>query len=234
MTMQREILVRLRTSALMAMLGLGTAAAAASAQSTLGVPFIGDNHLSFYSTELTSDGIGASMSTLYGGRYAHRFGSDDARSRFSLSLQGAGRTLADASSGILDVSMTVAWTRRMDEIDEDLSMTGAMGMSALVWGMDETDTGIAHGSLPMTAAVAYDLHIGSATLTPFVAPGIAYYDHRGYLHSVRVSREVGWDARFTTGTSLTLKEVVLTASRIHGESNLPNRSRWAFAAGISF
>lgn len=97
---------------------------------------------------LTTDGIGTSTSTLYGGRYAHRFGRDDARTRFSLSAQGAGRTLSDASSGILDVSMTAAWTRRMDE---NLSISGAAGMSALVWGMDATDTGLAHVSFPVTA-----------------------------------------------------------------------------------
>ncbi|MGD8320000.1 MAG: hypothetical protein PVJ02_06085 [Gemmatimonadota bacterium] len=50
MTTQREILGRLRTAALMAVFGLGAAASTAAAQSTLGVPFIGDNHLSFYST----------------------------------------------------------------------------------------------------------------------------------------------------------------------------------------
>jgi hypothetical protein len=46
-----------------------------------------------------------------------------------------------------------------------------------------------HVSFAVKAAVAYDLRIGSARLTPFVAPGIAYHDNRNCLHDVRVSSE---------------------------------------------
>ncbi len=229
----REILRHLSGAALLAV-GLGAGAAGLAAQAPLGVPYIGDNHLSFYSTELTTDGIGTGTSSLYGGRYGHRFGQAEDATRFSLLGQVAGRERQDPRGGILDVSLSAGWTRRWDELDSRLSTTAAVGMSALVWAEDEPDTGLARLSLPLTVGVGYDLHIGGATVTPFVAPGIARYNARRYVDNVRVTTDEGWDARFTAGTSLRLKELVLTTSRIRGEQGLPNRSRWAFAAGISF
>lgn len=223
---------RLATGFLVAA-ALGGGPALAAAQSAIGVPFIGNNHLSFYSTELTSDGVGTAMSTLYGGRYAHLFGDASERTRLSVIVQGAARDLEGGSAGVLDASITAAWTRRMDEVDGRLSATVAAGANALVWGVDEAD-GVAHVSLPVSVGVGYDLKIGSATVTPFVKPGIAYYRARSYLNDVRVGEDRGWDGLFTAGASLRLRELVLTTSRIRGEQGLPHRSRWAFAAGISF
>lgn len=214
--------------------GLGAGASAAAAQAPLGVPYIGNNHLSFYSTELTTDGIGTGTSSLFGGRYGHQFGHAGDATRFSLLGQVAARERQDPRGGILDVSLTAAWTRRWEELDDRLSTTAALGMSALVWGEDEPDTGLARLSMPFTVGVGYDLRIGAATITPFVAPGIARYQTRSFVDNVRVTTAQGWDARFTAGTSLRLRELVLTTSRIRGEQGLPNRSRWAFAAGISF
>jgi hypothetical protein len=220
--------------ALLAALGLGVGAAGLAAQAPLGVPYIGNNHLSFYTTELTTDGLGPGTSSLYGGRYGHQFGQAEDDTRFSLLGQVAARERQDPRGGILDVSLTAGWTRRWNQLDSRLSTTAAVGVSALVWAEDEPDTGLARLSLPLTVGVGYDLHIGSATLTPFVAPGIARFNTRSYVNDVRVTTDEGWDARFSAGTSLRLKELVLTTSRIRGEQGLPNRSRWAFAAGISF
>lgn len=216
-----------------AFVALGAAPGTVAAQAPLGVPFIGNNQLSFYSTELTSDGTGAGMSTLYGGRYAHRFGAADSPTRFSLAVQAAGRQLDAPNDGVLDVSVTAAWTRSMVEVDRRLSATVAAGVGALAWGSVSND-GVAHASIPATLGIAYDLTVGRATVSPFVAPGIAYYVDRQYVDDARVSSDDGWDARFTAGASLRLQEVVLTMSRIRGEEGLPHSSRWAFAAGISF
>lgn len=210
------------------------AASRASAQAPLGIPYIGDNHLSFYSTELTTDGVGVGTSVLYGGRYGHRFGSAADATRFSLVAQGAFRNLDDPSGGIMDVSLTAAWTRRVDEVDAHLSVTAAAGASALAWGFDEPDAGLAHLSAPLSLGVSYDLGIRGATLSPFVTPGLAYYSDRTYVNNQRVSTSTGWDGRLAMGASLRLKELVLTTSRIRGEEGLPHRSRWTFSAGISF
>ncbi|GMV03825.1 MAG: hypothetical protein AMXMBFR53_01070 [Gemmatimonadota bacterium] len=231
--MGREILGRLGVAAV-ASLALAGAGSDASAQSSLGMPFIGNNHLSFYSTALSTDGVASATSALYGGRYGRRFGSEGAATRFSVAIQGAARSLSDGNEGVADVSVTAALTRSMVEVDPKLSVSVAAGMGALAWGFDHQDTGIAHLSTPISAGLAYDIRIGSATFSPFVSPSVARYDNRTYVDDVRTSRDEGWDARVVWGASLSLKEVVLTTSGIRGEPGLPHRSRWAFAAGISF
>jgi hypothetical protein len=216
-----------------AIMSLGLGAGAVAAQAPLGVPFIGDNHLSFYSTELTSDGTGAGMSTLYGGRYAHRFGEAESPMRFSLGVQVAARQLDAPNDGVIDATVTAAWTRSMAEVDPRLSATVGVGANALAWGAVSND-GVAHASVPITMGISYDLTIGRATVSPFVAPSVAYYVDRTYVNDVRVSSSSGWDGRISAGASLRLREVVLTTSRIRGEEGLPHSSRWTFAAGISF
>lgn len=233
MKTQREILGRVSV-ALFASLALAGAGTGASAQASLGMPFTGNNHLSFYSTGLSDDGVVRTMSTLYGGRYAHRFWADGKSGSLSVAVQVAARELSGGNDGIGDASVTVAWTRRMTELDDNLTLSGAVGSSAVAWGFDDFDTGTAHLSTPFTAGIGYDIHIGGATLSPFVAPSVAAYDHRTYVDDVRTSKVTGWDARVSWGASLSLKEVVLTTSGIRGETGMPRSSRWAFAAGISF
>ena len=228
----RNAVHALAVAGALAAAGLVAGRSEVAAQAPLGVPFIGDNHLSFYTTELTTDGVTAGMSTLYGGRYAHRFGEPASRTRLSVAVQGAAWALDDPDSGVLDVSVVAGWTRRLDDVVPRLSATASVGASALLWGKEHS--GLAHVSVPIATGVAYDLRIGGVTLTPFVSPGVAYFSSRRYVDDVRVSTENDWDVRFTAGTSLRLKELVLTTSRIRGENSLPHSSRWAFSAGISF
>lgn len=233
MKTQREILGRLG-AVLLASLALAGAGNGVTAQASLGMPFIGNNHLSFYSTELSSDGVADATRTLLGGRYARRFGSDASATRFSMAVQAAARSLDNANQGIADLSLTAAVTRRMKEIDDNLQITVAATGAVLAWGFDHEDTGIAHMSVPFTAGVAYDIHIGGATLSPYVAPSIAMYDNRTYVNDERTAQTTGWDGVLSWGASLSLREVVLTTGGIHGEPGLPNQSRWTFSAGISF
>lgn len=230
---KREILGRFGAVAL-ASLALAGASSGVSAQSTHGVPFIGNNHLSFYSTELSTDGVAEATSTLYGGRYARRFGADASWTRLSLAVQGAARSLANENDGVADLSVSAAVTRRVHELDSGITVSAGAGTGLLAWGFDHDDTGIVRMSVPLSAGVAYDIRIGGATFTPFAAPAIAWYDNRTYANDVQITRVTGWDARVTWGASLSLKEVVLTTSGVHGEPGLPNRSRWTFSAGISF
>ena len=60
------------------------------------------------------------------------------------------------------------------------------------------------------------------------------YDLRTSLDDVQQTKERGWDTYYTSGASLKLREVVLTSSVTSGEHGMPNRSRWAFSAGVSF
>lgn len=205
-----------------------------AAQTALGVPFIGANHLSFYSTELSRDGVATTTSTLYGGRYGRRFGDAMEPSSVALVVQVAGRSLDGPTDGVLDASLTTSWSRRMDEVTNRLSVSAAAGASLLGWGLSNDEIGLAHVSLPLTVGAAYDVRIGSATFSPFVAPALAWSSTRHYQNDERVATDTGWDARWSGGASLRFRDMVLTAGGIHGERGLPNRSRWTFAAGMSF
>ncbi len=226
----RSILVMLPACAAL----LAGRGAPVAAQSALGVPFVGNNHLSYYATQLSRDGVGTPMATLHGGRYARRLGPAAARSHLSLGLQVAGRALSGPTDGVLDASVSAAWSRRLDEISDHLSVAGSVGAGALAWGVSNNDVGLLHASVPASVGVAWDLHIGGATLTPFVAPALARYSTRHYVDGVRVSREDGWDARVASGASLQIKQLLLTAGGIHGEHGLPMTRRWTFSAGVSF
>jgi len=216
-----------------ALVALAGGARPASAQAGLGAPFTGAHYLTFYTTELSSDGVGADRSTLFGGRYGRRFGAAAKQAHFSLGLQVAARAL-NADDGVLDVSVNAAWTRRMDEVNQALSVTAAVGASALAWGSEDPSTGRSNVSVPATLGVAYDLHIGGAVFTPFVAPSVAYYRTRQYLDDVRVAGEHGWGTRYTSGASLRVRDLVLSTSTIRGEDGLTEKTRWTFAAGVSF
>jgi hypothetical protein len=135
-------------SAMLLGAALGAMPTIAAAQSALGAPFIGRNHLSFYATELSDDGIGSASSTLYGGRYARRFGRDDAATRFSFMVQGAARQLPAPNDGVVDLSATAAWTRRMAELTPALSVTAAVGASVLGWGAGRRGVGHRTDQLP--------------------------------------------------------------------------------------
>jgi hypothetical protein len=232
----RKIYALRRVNAILAliMLVVGLGPSLLAAQSPLGMPYIGGTHLSFYATELTSDGVGPGMAKLYGGRYGHRFGAAASKTHFALSLQVAARDFESTSDGVFDVAVGASLTRRADEIDPRLSASLGVSASARAWGFDEADTGIAHVSVPVAVGLAYDVRIGAVTFAPFVSPSLARYDARTYLNDVRMSQKTGWDARFTAGMSARMKEVVLSTSSTRGEHGLPNESRWAFSAGISF
>jgi len=210
------------------------AVAGLEAQSALGVPYIGSNHLSFYATELTSDGFGVAGSKLYGGRYGHRFGDEQATTRFSFLVQVAAKDYEAVSDGVYDVSLSAAMSRTMEEIDPRLELAASLGGEIKAWGFDPDDTGLARVSIPLTMGASFDLQLGAVTIAPFVAPGAAYTMARQYVDDVRVMRENAWDFRFTSGASVRLKEAVFTTSHVRSEHGLPQKSRWTFAAGISF
>jgi hypothetical protein len=219
---------------LLAAIAAATGVTDVGAQASLGVPYIGNNHVSFYSTELTSDGVGVGSSKLYGGRYGHRFGGEASTHRFSILVQVAAKDYEAVSDGVYDVSLSAAMSRTLDDIDSALEVAASIGAEVKAWGFDPGDTGLARFSLPLTVGASYDLHLGAITLAPFVAPGGAYTLARRYVDDVRVMEDNAWDLRLTTGVSARLKEAVFTTSHIRGERGLPQSSRWTFAAGISF
>ncbi|HEY7234804.1 MAG TPA: hypothetical protein VH539_11685 [Gemmatimonadaceae bacterium] len=203
-----------------------------SAQAALGAPFIGSNNLSFYSSELTRSG-NEETTSMYGLLYGHRFGSTGDSTRLTMMLRGSARAFDDVKAGILDVATTVGVSHDVSAV-RGLSVAASTGLGMMAWGDDIAHTGRLRVTIPANAGASYDLHVRSATISPFAMGTVARYDWRTSVNDVRDSVRDGWDAYYTTGVSLRLKDVVVTSSRIIGEYGMPNRSRWAFAAGLSF
>ncbi len=203
-----------------------------AAQAALGAPFIGRHAIRFETAELTRDGS-PEMTTVVGGSYGRQLGRPTGPSRFAIHFRGSARPFDDAEAGVLDVSSDITIDRAVRQLP-GISVAGSLGLSMMGWGDDIAETGRLLVSVPMTAGVAYDLRIGGATLAPYFSYTIAAYDMRTGVDNVQTSRNTGWDARHAIGTSLRLKEVVLTSSRIVGEYGMPTGSRWTFSAGISY
>lgn len=207
-------------------------AAGARAQTAVGNPFIGNNTLSFHASELTRSGA-AEMTTTFGVVYGHRFGAAEDQNRLTMKLQASARPFDDAKSAVLDAAASVGVVRDIRLVPA-LQVAASAGMGLMAWSDDATKKDRLEFTIPANAGVSYDLRIRSATLSPFVMGTIARYDLRTAENDVQQTAHRGWDASYTSGVSLRLKEVVLSSSRIVGEYGMPNRSRWTFAAGISY
>jgi hypothetical protein len=210
----------------------GLLPSALTAQAALGVPFIGATNLSYYSAELSRSG-GSETTTLYGASFAHRFSEAANPMRGTMQLRFSAHPFDKVKAGVLDVAAMAGVERNVPTVP-GLSVAASTGVDAMAWGNDIANTGRLHLTIPANAGVSYDLHVKSATVSPFAMGTIARYDLRSYVNDVRQTSDRGWDASYTTGASLRLKGVVLTTSRIVGEYGMPNKSRWAFSAGISF
>ena len=212
---------------------IAAGASDAGAQEALGVPFIGDNHLSFYSAELSRMGTGDAMTTVFGGTYARRFQLASPATRVVAGLRASARALDDSLAGVLDLAATVGLDHRIEAIS-GLSLALSSGVGTTIWGDDARQTGRIDANFPVTLGAGYDLHIRSATITPFVAPSVVYYQTRRYVDDVRVSTTDGWDAQAAAGVSVRFSELVMSTSRVYGEHGSARRSRWVFSAGMSF
>jgi hypothetical protein len=208
------------------------------AQSALGVPFVGRNHLSFTVTELSRDGIGAERVAVFGGAYGRQLNSSSAPVQVSVIVRAAARALNGTEDGILDAGITVAATHRLRAVT-GLSITGAVGAGAMLWGKaaadgGEPDVGRVIASSPLSAGLSYDLRVGRATIAPFAAVTGAYSSRREYVNGDRAAIDDSWRMGNTVGVALRMSETVLTVREISREAGLPNRNRVAFTAGFSW
>jgi hypothetical protein len=208
------------------------------AQSALGMPFVGRNHLSATVTELSRDGISAERAAVFGGAYGRQLNSASAQLQFTVIVRAAARALNGTEDGILDAGITVAATHRVRAVT-GLSITGAVGAGAMLWGKEATgggepDVGRVIASSPLTAGLSYDIRVGRATIAPFAAVTGAYSSRREYVNGDRVGIDDSWRMGNTVGVALRLSETVLTVREISREAGLPNRNRVAFTAGFSW
>jgi hypothetical protein len=222
-----------------AVVGLTLAAAdTAQAQQALGVPFVGRNHLSVSVTELSRDGVGTEQAAVFGGVYGRRFNGDDATLQFSAIVRAAARAFQGTEDGIAEAGLTLAASHRVRAI-EGLSLTGAAGVGAVVWGQDgpqpaEPDQGRVIARIPLSAGMAYDLRAGRATIAPFVSMTGAYSRERDYANSLRIAEASGWRLGHTAGVSVRFRETVVSLSSVSRERGMPNRNRMVFSAGMSW
>lgn len=206
-------------------------ASAASAQSALGTPFIGRNHLSYQMAEQSRTG-GAELTRVYGLAYGRRLTSDSRPVQVSLVSRLGMRPLDEDRAGVMEFASSVGVSHDIAALP-GLSVAASAGAEFMLWGTD-TDSGRIRVAIPVTGGMSYDIKIGEAMLSPFATASIARNDDRTYVNDVQVYRDREWDTRFSQGVSLRVNRVVLTSTRIVGEKGLPNHSRWTFAAGISY
>jgi len=215
---------------------LAMTSTATHAQQAIGVPFIGSNHLSFSVTELSRDGIGTQRATVFGAVYGHRFGARTAPVQSSMILRVGARPLDGLEDGILDAGVTLAASR---SLVAGLTVTGAAGVGAMAWGQRAPEpggpeTGRLIVRAPVSAGAAYDISVGGATIAPFVTLAMAYSSEREYVGDQRVMTDNGWRLGNAAGVSVRFRETVLSVSGISRERGLPNGSRVAFTAGMSW
>jgi hypothetical protein len=208
-----------------------TSARTVQAQQAVGVPFAGKNHLSFYVTELSRDGIGKQRAAVFGGLYGRTL-NQNAPLQLSMIVRAAARALEGAEDGIVDAEVTLAATHAVKALGA-LSLTGAASLGAVAWGQ-ESNTGRVIVKAPLTAGAAYDIRLGRATIAPFVSVIGAYSRERDYLDGERTGADSGWHIGNSAGVSLRFKETVLSVRGISRERGMPNPNRIAFTAGMSW
>lgn len=210
----------------------------AQAQRSLGIPFVGRNQFSVSVTERSRDGISTEKEAVFGIAYGRQINSEDAPIQLSVVARAAARGLDDSKAGILDAGVTVAATHNVRAID-GLSLTGAAGVTAMVWGNDgpeygEFDRGRIVNSVPLSLGMSYDVRVGSATFAPFVAATEAYSRGRDYVDGEPINKTSSWRLGHSAGMSVRFREAVLSVSNIHRESGMPTRNRVQFSAGMSW
>ncbi|MGD2046952.1 MAG: hypothetical protein PVH96_12060 [Gemmatimonadota bacterium] len=220
------------------LVGLSLSTGQAAAQEAIGVPFVGTNHLSFYTTELSRDGVADERASVFGAVYGHRFGDRMGKGEVSFTVRAGARALNNGGDGILDTGLGFAGTKAIPGA-ERLSATASVGLGAMVWGQDPLstgapDTGRLSLRVPMTAGLAYDLHWGAATVAPFAALATSYSSERDYVSDVRVGQADGWRVGSAVGVSVRFRETVLSMSGLSREHGLTGSTRYVFSAGMSW
>ena len=214
------------------------AADTAQAQRALGLPYVGRNQYSVSVTERSRDGISTKKEAVFGIAYGRQINSNDAPVQFSVVARAAARALGASNAGILDGGVTVAATHDIRAIG-GLSMTGAAGVTATMWGNDSQESagderGRVVNNLPLSLGMSYDLRVGSATFAPFVTATHAWSRGRDYVNDDPINKSSSWRFGHSAGVSVRFSEMVLSISNIYREGGMPNRNRAQITAGMSW
>jgi hypothetical protein len=216
----------------------GLAASGVSAQEAIGVPFVGKNHLSFYTTELSRDGIGDERAAIYGGALGRRFGNRDETIEISMLVRAGARSFGAVDNGIIDAGGTVAATRSVPGLTS-LSLTAAAGLGVMIWGQGSSgdglpETGRLSTRVPLSTGAAYDVRLGRAVVSPFAMLTTAYSREGDYVDDERIALNSGWRVGNTTGVSVRFNEMVLSLADVRRERGMPHSHRVLFSVGMSW
>ena len=88
-------------------------------------------------------------------------------------------------------------------------------------------------SIPMSVGFGYDLHMGAVTLTPFVAPTLAYYifEAEDYKNG---ARQRGFDGYVTTGATAQFSRISVGANWRKGDRSAGEGSGLSLSTGVAF
>ena len=199
----------------------------AFAQACLGLPMRGNNYIGADHREVWT-GHGR-QSPVWGGQYAHAFGGGIIASIGG----GAGGMKGDTSA--IHVSGMLSTGTQLPQISENLSVCAGLGFDAQATdypGESRKDSD-GFGSLPFSLGLGYDVPLGALTVTPFVAPTLAYYGFESADYK-NGARQWGWDSYVTMGATASFSRYSVGASYRNGDRSLGQSGRFAFSTGVSF
>jgi hypothetical protein len=213
-------------------------AGALHAQDAIGVPFVGKNHLSSYTTNVTRDGTAAERAAVFGGIYGRRFQDLAQGVEGSLSLHAGARAFDGPDDGIFDVGVNLAATRSIPQLAQ-LNLTvaagaGVMGRGQNPPGADTPEVGHISVRMPISAGLSWDLQVRRATFAPFATIIPTLTSERDYIDDKRVSEDRGWKVGHAFGVSARFQETVFSLSSLHRERGTPEGRRVVFSAGMSW
>ncbi len=155
--------------------------------------------------------------------------------QYSAIVRTAMRALNESNDGIVDAGFSLAGTRK---VGAGLSISGAAGVSAVVWGQGVTDDQVDRGRLiartPVSAGASYDSHLGAVTIAPFATMTGSYSSERDYVNDERVNLWTGWRYGYSSGMSVRFQDIVLALTDINREKGMPKSDRMLFTAGFSW
>jgi hypothetical protein len=198
----------------------------AYAQACFGTPMTSRNYVGYYQRESWT---GHDRQTpVYGGRYAHAFG---ASKRVIASFSGAvGGMKADTSAFHLAGMISTG-----GHVSENMSVCAGTGFDAQATDFpgESKHSSDGFGSIPMSVGLGYDLHMGAVTLTPFVAPTLAYYifEAEDYKNG---ARQRGFDGYVTTGATAQFSRFSVGANWRKGDRSAGEGSRLSLSTGVAF
>lgn len=205
------------------------AADPALAQRCLGLPMSGKNYVGF---EQRESWTGHRRQTpIYGGRYAHEFDAGNGIGVIASIGGGGGGMKGDTSavhvSGMLSTSF--------QPTGSNLSMCAGTGFEARAvdYPGESKNDADGFGSVPVSLGLGYDAHVGALTVTPFVAPTIAYYEFESGNYKDG-NRQRGFDKYVTMGATASFNRFSVGTSYRNGDRSLGQSGRFAFNTGVNF